>query len=107
MAFACFLTVSFYAVSEMRQHLLGLLTNKQMRMSQWIFVPLQPHMTAVGSLPKTHTHAAFLRHRQLGPGRRQSSLMKYSSLEFKGSTVGPVKGRPRDGDVSRSFVALE
>lgn len=33
--------------------------------------------------------------------------MKYSSLEFKGSTVGPVKGRPRDGDVSRSFMTLE
>lgn len=42
-----------------------------------------------------------------GAKRRQSNLMKYGSLEFKGSTVGAVKGRPRDGDVSRSFMTLE
>lgn len=42
-----------------------------------------------------------------GARRRQSGLMKYSSLEFKDSTVGPVKGMPRDGDVSRSFMTLE
>lgn len=33
--------------------------------------------------------------------------MKYGSLEFKGSTVGVVKGTLRDGDVSRSFMTLE
>lgn len=63
---------------------------------------------------KTHnyTHAPFLQlffcpAQAAGARRRQSSLMNYSSLEFKGSTVGPVNRRPRDGDVSRSFMTLE
>lgn len=42
-----------------------------------------------------------------GARRRQSGLMKYSSLEFKASTAGPVKRWPRDGDVSRSFMTPE
>lgn len=42
-----------------------------------------------------------------GARRKQSGLMKYSSLKFKASTVGPVKGWPRDGDVSRSFMTPE
>lgn len=41
-----------------------------------------------------------------GARRSQSSLMKYSSLEFKDFTVGPVQGRPRDRDVSRSFTVI-
>lgn len=55
----------------------------------------------------THTHRLFAPAEAAGAGRRPSSLMKYSSLEFKDSTVGPVKGKPRDGDVSRSFMTLE
>lgn len=51
---------------------------------------------------KTHTQT-----KTAGTRRRQSTLMKYGNLEFKGSTVGAVKGRPRDGDVSRSFMTLE
>lgn len=42
-----------------------------------------------------------------GARRRQPGLMKYSSLEFKAPTAGPVRGWPRDGDVSRSLTTPE
>lgn len=68
---------------------------------------LYQHMMLVYKNTHIDTHTLLFLTEAAGAGRRQSSLMKYSSLEFKGSTVGPAKGRPRDGDVSRSFMTLE
>lgn len=60
----------------------------------------------VAAQTPAYIHKLSLPSAGAGAGRRYSSLMKYSSSEFKGSTVGAVRGRPRDGDVSRSFMTL-
>jgi len=70
-----------------------------------ILLSLYLYRTVVKSLKHTHTHTHSLSPTEApGARRRQSGLMKYSSLEFKDSKVGPVKGSPRDGDVSRIFM---
>lgn len=113
----CFITRSFINVSEEVTHVciniknnitVYLVTDKHTLIyCGWSF-GIGYAVATENSRRCTHSHTcSFLQQRQLGLGERQWSLMKYSSLEFKDSTVGPVKGRPRDGDVSRSFMTLE
>lgn len=66
-----------------------------------VFISL---VTDAASIESTKTQTQT---KTAGARQRQSSLMKYGSLEFKGSTVGVVKRTLRDGDVSRSFMTLE
>lgn len=79
--------------------------------SKQVFVCNLCLVWSLDSHPTVATHAwSPQKHMQTKTARarrRQAGLMKYGSLEFKGSTVGVVKGRPRDGDVSRSFMTLE
>ena len=72
-----------------------------MSLVQWSSGPV---VIAAWTLAYIHT---LLPSAAAAAGRRPSSLVKCSSSEFKGSTVGPVRSMLCDGDVSRSFMTLD